>query len=195
IGGRADHRFTTTVERRVERHTITGQLFQLDHQVVPARVMSALHYLGAGGAVVVDDFPDAPGPAFVDLEGEGHEGAGMINLEHVWGDGIEHGWAERTPAFAKLDLCVDAIGNAGHARTADDRTPAQRARAELHTPLKPGHRMALDHKLGNVFGYVVDRLPLRLIRVACARGNVVLVVVTCLEVDVYHLLLLHALMV
>src|SRR5690606_8988572 len=195
IGRRTDHGFAAAVEGGVERDAITGQLFQLQHQVVPARVVFALEHLGAGGAIFVDDFADTLLPAFIDLEGESHEGTGMVDLEHLRRDGIEHRRAEGSPALAELDLLVDAVGHARHAGAANNGAAAEGARAELHTPLEPGDRVAIDHDFGDALGDVVDLLPHRLVGVAGAGSNDVLVAVGRAEVDVLHLFHRHAALV
>src|SRR5690606_20101624 len=103
-----------------------------------------------------------------------------------------HGRAEWAPALAELDLFVDAVSHAGDARATYDGASTQGARAELHAALEPGYRVAFDHDLGDVLGYVVDLLPLRLVRVPCAGGDDVFIAVAGAEVDVLHLLHRHA---
>src|SRR5690554_699024 len=276
VGRRAHHGLATTVQRGIEGHTVAGELLQLHHQVVPAWVVAALQHLGAGGTILVHDlgYPVLPllidlegeghegagvvdlehlgrhgiehgraerAPAFaeldlfvdpvgdpldaraaddgaaaqgpraelhaplepgdrialhhdLDLEGEGHEGAGVVDLEHLGRHGIEHGRAERAPAFAELDLFVDPVGDPLDARAADDGAAAQGPRAELHAPLEPGDRIALHHDPGDTLGHIVDLLPLGLVRVAGAGGNDILVAVAGTEVDVFHLLHRHAIL-
>ncbi|OMP11032.1 hypothetical protein COLO4_04070, partial [Corchorus olitorius] len=192
VGRRADHRLATAVQRGVQRHTVAGQVFQRLHHVVVARIVFTLEHLGTRGAVLVDHFRHTGLPLFSHFEGEGHERRRVVDLDHLRGDGVEHRRAERSPAFAELDLLVDAVGHARHARATDDRTTTQGTRAELHAALEPGHRVAVDHDLRDALGHVVDLAPLRRARVTGAGGDHVLVGVRGAEVDVFHLLDRHA---
>src|SRR5690606_7797785 len=125
----------------------------------------------AGGAIFVDELSASLLPAFIDLEGESQEGAGMFDLEQLRRDGIEHRGAEGSPALAELDLLVDTVGHTRHAGAANDGAAAEGARTELHTPLEPGDRVAIDHDFGDALGDVVDLLPHRLVGVAGAGSN------------------------
>src|SRR5690606_14719766 len=126
------------------------------------------------------------------LKSEGHKGAGMINLEHLLGHGIKHGWAERTPALAKFDLFVDAVGHAWNARAADDGATTKCAGAEFHTPLEPGDRVAIDHDFRDALFHIIDLLPHRRTGMARAGSNHVFVAVGRAEINVLHLLYRYA---
>ncbi|MCY1391861.1 hypothetical protein D9M71_67130 [compost metagenome] len=136
----------------------------------------------------MDDLWHTRLPLLGDFEGEGHERCRVVDLDHLRADRVEHRRAERPPTFAELDLFVDAVGHARHARATDDRTAAQGARAELHAPLEPGHGIAVDHDLGDALRHVVDLAPHRLAGMTGAGGNHVLVGVRRAEIDVFHLL-------
>src|SRR3989344_8422802 len=177
VGRRADHRFATTVERGVQGHAVTGQHFQLFHHVVVARVVFALEHLGTGSTVFVHHFRYTGLPLFGDFKSEGHERRRVIDLDHLWGHGVEHRREERPPALAELDLVVDAIRHAGCTWATDDRTTAQRTRVKLHAALEPGYRIAVDHDLGNALRHVLDLAPVRLALVLGARANHVFVAV------------------
>src|SRR5690606_15060461 len=145
------------------------------HHVVVAWVVLALEHLGTRSAIFVDHFRYTGLPLFSHFEGEGHERRRVVDLDHLRGDGVEHRRAERSPALAELDLLVDAVGHARHARAADDRTATQGARAELHAALEPGHRVTIDHDLGDALRHVVELAPLRRVRVTGTGGDHVLV--------------------
>ena len=114
-----------------------AQAFELFEERVVEGVGVFGHDLCAGGAVFVDDFRDAWLPVFRHVEGEGHVWCWVIGLQQILCHGVEHTWAEGTPAFAVFDLLVDTVGDAWVTWIAQDTSVAERTWPKFETALQP----------------------------------------------------------
>ena len=111
--GRADDRLALAIQRRVEHHRVAGQRLEPFEQRVVARIRFAIDDLDARGAIAMYHFGNPRFHCSATSNVIVMNGAGMIRLDDLRRNTVEHARTERPPAFTKLDLRVDAVGDAG----------------------------------------------------------------------------------
>src|SRR5262249_13915281 len=85
-----------------------------------------------------------------------HVGAVGPDVEILRDVLAQHRRRKRSEGFAVLDLEVQRLLHGGRARVAQDRTAAQRARAELHAALHPAARLGVGQRLRGVLDRLVS---------------------------------------
>ena len=107
------------------------------------------------GSVHMHDLGDPIAPRGRHSEGVGHEWRGMLRAEDLRRVLLEHRRAEGPPALAVLDPLVNLVGRPETPRVAEYAAVPQRPRPELHTPLEPGHDLAVREQLRSEGGGVL----------------------------------------
>jgi hypothetical protein len=150
----AAYRLAFDVEGSIDQDRDAGQRREAADDVGEEGVMLWVEGLDAGGAVGVDHGRDGVPAQAGDGDGNGHERAGLGQVEVVGGAVSEDDRRERAERLAELHDVVQPRGHVRHDRGREDRPVPRRPRAGLQP--------ALEQARDFTFGELSRKEPCRL---------------------------------